>query len=172
MNDIEIKQLIITDLDQLQRISRQTFSETFNSCNTEANMRKYLDEDFSAEKLSTELRDKNALFFFAMHSNRVIGYLKINFGPAQTESQEEEGIEVERLYVLSEFYGKGVGQLLLDKSKEIALQKSADYLWLGVWEHNARAISFYKKNGFIEFGKHIFMLGDDEQIDKLMKLKL
>jgi len=42
-------------------------------------------------------------------------------------------------------------------------------VWLGVWEENPRAIKFYKKNGFVEFDKHTFVLGEDEQTDILMK---
>jgi diamine N-acetyltransferase len=172
MNQIDIKQLTINDLVQLETIGRQTFFQTFNSINTEENMRKYLDEGFSAYKLSKELNDINAVFYFAMLDKKVIGYLKINFGQSQTEFQDERAIEIERLYVLNEFHGKKVGQILYEKSVEIALQKKVDYIWLGVWEHNTRAINFYKKNGFIEFDKHIFKLGDDEQTDLLMKLKL
>jgi len=41
-----------------------------------------------------------------------------------------------------------------------------------VWEENPRAINFYKKNGFVEFDKHIFVLGDDEQTDIMMRLDL
>jgi diamine N-acetyltransferase len=171
MNNIEIKQLTISDLDQLQAIGRQTFSETFNSSNTEENMRKYLDEEFSSDKLSKELNDKNAVFYFALIDKKVIGYLKINFGQSQTEFQDDRALEIERLYVLGEFHGKKIGQMLYEKSAEIALQRKADYVWLGVWEHNSRAINFYKKNGFVEFDKHIFKLGDDEQTDILMKLK-
>ena len=48
----------------------------------------------------------------------------------------------------------------------------ASYVWLGVWEENVRALNFYKKNGFIEFDKHIFKLGEDEQTDIMMKLIL
>jgi len=43
-----------------------------------------------------------------------------------------------------------------------------DYIWLGVWEENQRAIHFYRKIGLLEYGKHIFMLGKDKQIDILM----
>ncbi|MEY3918157.1 MAG: Protease synthase and sporulation negative regulatory protein 1, partial [Bacteroidota bacterium] len=46
------------------------------------------------------------------------------------------------------------------------------YIWLGVWEHNPRAIRFYEKQGFVKFDQHIFQLGDDEQTDILMKLSL
>jgi len=171
-NKIEIKPVTINDLDQLQKIGRETFYETFVSSNTEENMRKYLNKRFSAAKLTTELNDNNAEFYFATFDNKVIGYLKINSGQSQTELQDDRAVEIERIYVLSEFYGKKVGQILYDKAAEIAQQKKADYVWLGVWEHNRRAINFYKKNGFVEFDKHIFKLGDNEQTDLLMKLHL
>jgi len=74
--------------------------------------------------------------------------------------------------VLKEYQGKKVGQLLFDKAIGIALQKNFDYVWLGVWEKNLRAIKFYLRNGFVEFDKHVFKLGNDEQTDTMMKLKL
>jgi len=52
---------------------------------------------------------------------------------------------------------------------QVAHQNEVDYVWLGVWEENPRAIRFYQKNGFVEFDKHIFKLGDDKQIDIMMK---
>jgi len=81
-------------------------------------------------------------------------------------------MEIERIYVLKDFHGKNIGQLLFEKAIELATQKNANYIWLGVWEENPRAINFYKKNGFVEFDKHIFVLGDDEQTDIMMRLEL
>ena len=102
----------------------------------------------------------------------MVGYLKINFGQSQTELKDDKAFEIERIYVLKEYHGKNVGQLLYEKAIEIAKQKNKDYLWLGVWEENPRAINFYKKNGLVEFDKHIFKLGNDEQTDIMMKLQL
>jgi ribosomal protein S18 acetylase RimI-like enzyme len=172
MNNIEIKRATINDLDGIQKIGRQTFYETFASVNTEENMSKYLDEGFSVSKLIAELSDENTKFYFATLDNKVIGYLKINFGQSQTELQDDKAVEIERIYVLKEFYGKAVGQLLYNKALDIAREKNADYVWLGVWEQNQRAINFYRKNGFLEFDKHVFKLGNDEQTDIMMKLKL
>ncbi|MEN9638669.1 MAG: hypothetical protein RLZZ262_537 [Bacteroidota bacterium] len=172
MTEIFIKKITIDDIDQLQKIGMQTFYETFATGNTEENMTKYLNEGFSIEKLTTELNDKNAEFYFAILNESVIGYLKLNHGQSQTELQDDKGIEIERIYVLKEFHGKNVGQLLYDKAIEVARQKNSDFVWLGVWEENTRAINFYKKNGFVAFSQHIFKLGNDEQIDIMMKLKL
>ena len=172
MTEIEVTKVTLNDIDRLQKIGKQTFYETFAAGNTEENMTKYLDEGFSAEKLTTELNDNNAEFYFATLDDNVIGYLKLNFGQSQTELQDDKGLEIERIYVLKEFHEKSVGQLLYNQSIKIARQKNMDYVWLGVWEENPRAIHFYKKNGFVEFDKHIFKLGNDEQTDIMMKLKL
>ena len=110
MENIEIKKATLTEIDQLQQIGRQTFYETFASGNTEENMKKYLDEGFSVEKLKTELNDKNAEFYFATFNKKVIGYLKLNFGQSQTELKDDTALEIERIYVLKEFHGKAVGQ--------------------------------------------------------------
>lgn len=172
MADIEVKRITLNEITQLQKIGRQTFQETFSGPNSEENMQKYLDESFSTEKLSAELNNKDSEFYFATLENDVIGYLKVNFGASQTELKDDKALEIERIYVSKEFHGKKVGQLLYDKAIEIARQKNNDYVWLGVWINNIKAISFYKKNGFVEFDKHIFKLGNDEQIDIMMKLKL
>jgi ribosomal protein S18 acetylase RimI-like enzyme len=172
MESIDIKRVTLADLGELQKIGRQTFHETFSSGNTEENMKKYLEEGFSAEKLTAELNDKNSEFYFALLGNNVIGYLKLNFGQSQTEMKEDEALEIERIYVLKEYHGKSVGQILYDTAIQIARLKKAAYVWLGVWEENPRAINFYKKNGFVEFDRHIFRLGDDEQTDIMMKLRL
>ena len=172
MNNIEIKQATLNDIDDLQQIGKQTFYETFASGNTEENMKEYLDEGFSLFKLRTELSDNNAELYFATLDQKVIGYLKINVGQSQTELKDDKALEIERIYVLKEFHGKNIGQLLYDRALQIAKQQNADYVWLGVWEENPRAIKFYKKNRFIEFDKHVFKLGNDEQTDIMMKLKL
>lgn len=172
MENIKTIKATNNDVDQLQKIGRQTFYETFSGSNTEENMKSYLEEGFATDKLNDELNDKNAEFYFAKIEDDVIGYLKLNFGQSQTELKDDKALEIERIYVLQEFHGKKVGQILYEKAIEIARHKNADYVWLGVWEENPRAISFYKKNGFVEFDKHIFKLGDDEQTDIMMKLYL
>jgi len=172
MTAIKIKKVTLADIVQLQEIGRQTFAETFSSTNTEENMKAYLEEGFSNAKLSAELDNPNSEFYFATLNNKVIGYLKINFGSAQTELKDDKALEIERIYVLQDFHGKKVGQLLYDQAIHLAKEKKADYVWLGVWEKNHRAIQFYTKNGFVEFDQHIFVLGDDEQTDIMMRLEL
>ena len=172
MERIDVRRVSLNDIDKLQAIGRQTFFETFSAENTAEDMQKYLDEGFSEEKLAAELSNTSSEFYFALLDDSVIGYLKLNYGPSQTEMKDNNALEIERIYVLKEFHGKKVGQLLYEKAMQVAQQTNASYVWLGVWEKNPRAISFYKKNGFVEFDKHIFKLGNDEQTDIMMKRQL
>ncbi|GAA4165847.1 spermidine/spermine N(1)-acetyltransferase [Chryseobacterium ginsenosidimutans] len=169
MTSITIKKASTEDLETIQNVGRETFYETFAKHNSEDEMQKYLDESFASEKLIKELNTPDSQFFIAWEDENPIGYLKVNSGKSQTELQDENSIEIERIYVKSEYHGKKVGQILYDKALEIALQEKKKYLWLGVWEENVRAVNFYKKNGFVEFDKHIFKLGNEEQTDLMMR---
>lgn len=172
MENIVIKRVSSEDISQLQQIGRTTFYETFSAENSEENMTRYLEESFSTERLNNELNNKDSEFYFALLDNKIIGYLKLNSGESQTELKDNKALEIERIYVLKEFHGKKVGQALYEKAISIAKQKNAVYVWLGVWEENPRAISFYKKNGFVEFGRHKFVLGGDVQTDIMMRLRV
>ena len=172
MNTIEISLSKPSEISALQKISKDTFVEAFSNQNTEENMRKYLEENLSIQQLTNELLNSESSFYFARMDEKIIGYLKVNFGKAQTDFKEDDSIEIERVYVLSEFHGKDVGKKLLDKAIEISREQNALSVWLGVWEKNYKAIRFYHKNGFVEFGKHPFLLGDDIQTDILMRRQL
>ena len=174
MKTISIVPVNRNDLAKLQTISRSTFAQTFDEHNNPEDMQAYLDASFSSEKLLAELNNINSAFYFAMekNSNKIVGYLKVNTGDAQTEKNDLNAFEIERIYVDKAYFGKKVGQLLFDKAIEIANSKKVSYVWLGVWEENHRALAFYTKNGFKAFDKHLFKLGNDVQTDIMMKLTL
>lgn len=172
MNEIQIKQSSIEDIQTLITVGKETFYETFADSNTEADMQKYLHDNFTEDRLGKELSNPESLFYIAWEGDTPIGYLKLNEGSAQTEIQDDISLEIERIYVKSAYHGKKVGQLLYDKAVEVALQKSKSSIWLGVWEENPKAIRFYEKNGFTAFDKHVFKMGNDEQTDIMMRKNL
>lgn len=172
MQKITIRKVTPADVATLQNIGRKTFIEAFAQHNTEQNMRQYLEASFSEAKLASEISDAGSEFYFAILDNQVIGYLKINTGAAQTELKNGNCLEVERIYVEQAYQGRKVGQLLYEQALRIAQERAYEFVWLGVWEHNAKAMRFYEKNGFIPFDRHVFLLGDDVQTDIMMKKML
>ncbi len=170
--NVIIRQASPFDLVALQAIGQKTFAETFAEGNSSENLASYLEEGFSENKLEAELRNENSQFYFALQKEEVIGYLKVNWADAQSENQDPNALEIERIYVLQQYHGTQVGALLYEQALAIAQARKAPYIWLGVWEENPRAIRFYQKQGFVEFGEHIFQLGDDAQRDVLMRLDI
>lgn len=169
MKNIKIEKVTLKEIEELQKIGKETFADTFGSQNSPVFMNEYLKKSFSKEKVKGELLDENSETFFARFDNKIVGYLKVNFGQSQTELKDENSLEIERIYVIKEYLGKKIGKALYNKAITIAIQNNFQYVWLGVWEENTRAIRFYEKNGFIKFDKHIFDLGGDKQTDILMK---
>ena len=164
-----IRECTAEDLDVLYAISRETYRDTFAQLNTPENMRAYLEEAFNAEKLSCELTDKNSSFYFLISGGKLAGYLKLNEAPVQTDINDPDSIELERIYVKSGFQGGGLGGALMDKVVGEASARGKSYIWLGVWEKNEKALRFYRKSGFHEMGTHSFVMGDEEQKDFILK---
>ena len=171
-SNIEIVQIGTDELPRLQALGKKTFLETFADTNTASDMAKYLEESFNIRQLKAELENKHSEFFFVLTDTEPVGYLKLNHAIAQNEFQDKNALEIERFYALKKVHGKHIGKALMNKAMERAMDLAVDFVWLGVWEYNHRALRFYQKHGFEVFDKHNFVVGKDVQIDLLMKREL
>lgn len=170
--EIMIKSCTLEDLNELQEVSYETFNETFAHQNSQENMKAYLEKAFNLKQLEKELSNVSSQFFFVYFKNEIAGYLKLNCNHAQTEDMGDESIEIERIYVKKQFQKHGLGKYLINMAIDIALQSQKNKIWLGVWEKNENAISFYEKMRFIQSSVHSFYMGDEEQVDYIMTKNL
>ncbi|MBD1365849.1 GNAT family N-acetyltransferase [Mucilaginibacter sp. ZT4R22] len=157
---------------RLLEVSRRTFFDAFAHLNNPADMEAFASKAFTLQSFEEQLANPDSHFFFAMIDGEPAGYLKLNYHKAQTEFQHPDALEVERIYVSKEYQGQQIGKQLIDFAIQTAVDAKFSYIWLGVWEQNAGAIRFYQSKGFCIFGKHKFMLGNDEQTDLLMKKEI
>ncbi|MGW8821298.1 GNAT family N-acetyltransferase [Paenibacillus lautus] len=165
---ITIEKCTIKDLGLLQEISIKTFNETFKDQNSPENMKAYLDKAFHLNQLEKELSNIFSEFYFIYAGREIAGYLKINTEHAQSEAMGDDCLEIERIYIKHSFHKQGLGKYLMNQAVEIALERNLRKIWLGVWEKNENAITFYNKMGFVQTGTHTFYMGDEEQIDLIM----
>lgn len=168
--EITFKKAGIEDLEEVQKLAMETFYAAFASLNTEGNMKFYMDRAFSKEQLGQELTEANSIFLLAQIGGKTAGYLKLNLGPAQTDLQDPEALEIQRIYVHPDYQNLKLGEQMVRKAISVAHERNLKYIWLGVWEKNLRAIRFYERQGFIQIGQHPFPFGDDLQTDLIMKL--
>lgn len=169
--NLSIRTANYQDAALIADISRQTFYDTFAADNTAEDMEKFLSEQFTRDALMMEVGLKEHLFLLAVDGDTIAGYVKLKDGKRPAKIKVA-AIEIARLYVVKEFIGKGVGKLLMQYCIDEAQRKGKNTIWLCVWERNQRAIDFYTAWGFEKFDECQFILGDDVQLDWMMKKDL
>ncbi|HEV2353676.1 MAG TPA: GNAT family N-acetyltransferase [Puia sp.] len=154
-------------------MSIRTFANTFAPYNTAENMEYFLRTQFTREILMEQVGAPRNEFLLAWLDDRLAGYARLYDNPElPRELSGTRAIEVSRFYAEEFAIGKGVGKALMDACFELSRKREMEWIWLGVWENNHRAIAFYEKMGFQIFSRHIFLLGRDVQHDWEMKRKL
>ncbi|WP_206215454.1 MULTISPECIES: N-acetyltransferase [unclassified Enterococcus] len=164
--------MTLEDVDLLQRISIETFTDTFGKDNTPEQLEDYLSQAYSRTQLTQELQEIHTEFILVTVAGEPAGYLKLNTEEAQSEEMGHSFLEIERIYVRKSFKHQRIGTWLLELAFKKARAKKKSAVWLGVWEHNQPAQAFYKKHGFIFHSQHIFYVGDDPQTDYILVKKI
>ena len=170
--ELVYKKCTSNDVEALIEISKKTFIEAFEHLNKPKDFKNYLKKAFSKKTITKQLSNPDSSFYFCYYKSELAAYFKLNQKEAQNEDFDHNAIELERIYVLDQFQGQGFGSEILKEALRLSRAKKASYLWLGVWEVNLAAIRFYKRHGFIKFGKHPYIIGKDKQFDWLMKKEL
>lgn len=172
MSDILIRYATADDAELIADLSRKTFYETFGYMNTKENMDKFMQEQFSREKLIKEVTEPGNIFLLAFDTDMPVGYARMREGQRFPEFSNKDAIEIARIYAINSYIGVGVGKQLMRQCIFIAKELKKEIIWLGVWEKNPRAIAFYTQWGFEKFNEHNFLLGDDLQKDWLLMKKI
>ena len=168
MQHIYVTHATLADTEMIANISRETFYDAFAEQNTKEDMDKFLTDQFSKESLMAEVGIDGHIFLLAYADNEPAGYIFLKNATEPT-LQNSKAIEVSRIYARKSYIGKGIGKMLLQAAFAEARLLEKEIIWLGVWEHNRRAIEFYTSFGFEKFSEHDFVLGTDVQRDWLMK---
>lgn len=172
MSEIKVEKVTLDKLSILQELSIQTFRETFAFDNTEEELQQFFDDSYTLEQLEKEVADPESDVRFVLVNGREVGFMKVNWGAAQTEHELENAFEIQRIYILNECQGLGLGKKLFELALDMAKEGGFDWAWLGVWEHNVKAQGFYRKYGFEKFSEHSFKVGDKVDTDWLLRKAL
>jgi ribosomal protein S18 acetylase RimI-like enzyme len=171
-NHPHIRSATPADAEPLAALAQRTFRDNFAEDNSTEDMEAYFRDAFSRERVCAELADQANTFLLAFiggAAEQPSGYAKLRTGTSDPSVTGPDPVELERLYVDRSAIGHGVGAALLRASLEAARSAGLRTLWLGVWERNARAISFYERWGFVAVGDHVFRLGSHDQRDLILE---
>jgi ribosomal protein S18 acetylase RimI-like enzyme len=156
----------------LSALAERTFRDTFTATNTAADMDAYCASAFGAGIQRRELEDPSTVTLVAERNGGLIGYAQLMVGKPHGAVAATRPIELKRFYVEKSLHGSSLAPALMRAIEQAARAAGADVVWLGVWEHNPRAIRFYEKHGFQAVGEHVFTVGADPQRDIVMSRHL
>jgi diamine N-acetyltransferase len=169
---VRLRRAVPTDAPSLAALAERTFRDTFGSRNSPENMDQHCARAFGTEIQRREIEDRGLVTTVAEAEGRMIGFSQLRLLHTHASVVAERPAELNRIYVVAEWHGRGVARELMQHALDTAARAGCDCLWLGVWEHNPKAMAFYRKIGFEIIGTHAFMLGQDRQRDLVMVLRL
>lgn len=170
--ELHIRQATVADAAVLAELGAKTFYDTFHTFQTEEDMSKYLSFTYTPEKVKANLEKPDVFYYLAEDNNTAVGYAKLLLDVPVEQMKGDRVIEMEKIYVLKDYLGKGVGKKLMQQCIVASVQEKFDWMYLGVWQHNTTAIEFYKQFGWEIFDTRKFQLGDNIEDDYVMRLKL
>ncbi len=174
---MQIKKATLSEAIALLAFAQNTFTATYAHLNEPVFFEQYVSSNFRIENMESELQNEQIEYWIIKENEAIIAYIKLNINrlhDAETIIHDTQGSmsELERIYISDTQKGKGLGKILIRKACERAAFFQNDWLWLGVWEENSKALAFYKHLGFEIFGGHAFYMGEDKQDDFLMRIKV
>jgi ribosomal protein S18 acetylase RimI-like enzyme len=170
--NLSIRQADISDVKIICALGVTTFYEAYYEQDDSGDLANYVLESFSQAQIEAEINDADSTFFIAELNGKAVGYAKLRENSTADYMDNENAVELHRIYILERAKGKGVGRELLNRCIETARAKGYETLWLGVWEQNSSALNFYEKTGFAKVGELQFPYGKAVGTNYVMKIDL
>jgi GNAT superfamily N-acetyltransferase len=154
-------------------MARQAFSETFAHLYDPGQFAQFLEEAYGpGGAMERGLADSSIRWQVAAIGDQPIGYAKLSGLTAPAPEPLPGAMELQQIYVLSPWHGRGVADQLMKWALDTARGEGAPEIYLAVFDHNTRAKRFYSRHGFSEVGRCTFRLGDRVDDDRVWRRTL
>jgi len=100
--------------------------------------------DSATDRMFDGYQTKNSVYYVVLIDNILMG----GSGVAQLDGEPESCCELQRLFLLKEARGKGIGQQLMDKCINFAKEENYTLMYLETFPNMKEALGLYQKNGF------------------------
>ncbi|SHM21305.1 GNAT family N-acetyltransferase [Mucilaginibacter sp. OK098] len=147
---IDIKQCDINHTDVLHDIAIQTYKQTYTYLWADDGAA-YLNRFYKKDDLEKELITPGVTYFLVYADDKAAGYFKLKQS-ALLPYSNYQCLEIEKLYLLQQFAGKGTGKTIMTFISDLAKQQQRPILWLRVMESSPAKL-FYEAFGFKQTDK-------------------
>lgn len=172
MMAVRIRNAVPGDVRRLAAVGRQAFLDAYGGTATRVDLERHVVQCFSETAIRLEMHRPTVRYALAGEGRTCAGMMKVRSDEVPPRLPSANAIEIQQLYVATEFQRKGAGGRLLDHAIRAARRGRKDGLWLSAWREADWAIGFYRRHGFESLGEIPFLLGETEYTDYLMWLPL
>lgn len=149
VEEINIIRADKNDAQLLSDLSNVTFIETYRGSCSDNDLIGFIDKCFNEDVIRQELEDPEDFYYIAFADGFPAGYMRLKEDNRDYPLEKKyKALQLKRLYVTKEYQGKKIGAALMNAAIQLAGENGYEILWLGVWEGNDKARSFYDKWGF------------------------
>lgn len=154
MSTLEIRPASVADAETISAIAACVFRDAYRSAfDSDQQVEDIIATNFMPSVIRSELEAGHACYLIGLVNGVAAGFIKLEQSPPPECVGCLPAIELAKLYVLRQFHGCGIANVLMERGLEHASLSSASQVWLCVWERNARAAAFYRRWGFVSVGE-------------------
>lgn len=158
----------IADAAELSQVGTRSFGDAYRGTADDADIDRHLVDYFGEAAIRHQLALADVRYLIATLGENTAGLAKLRYGRAPPPFGAASAVEIQQLYVASDYQRSGVGRQLVDATIADAGQRGVEGIWLSTWKHADWAVAFYRGLGFDIVGEAPFQLGCAEFTDYLM----
>ncbi len=143
-------------------LGTQVFLDTYAPDGIRPSLAREALQNHSVETISMLFSDPRIRFIVAERAGHMIAFAQLTVGSSKELVPFKPATELNRLYVQEPFTGSGVGRALLAQAEACASAEGAAVLWLTAWVGNPRALTFYPRQGYKDFGSTPYVIENEQ----------
>lgn len=157
----------ISDAKKLSILFKQVYIQTYGIDGVSDEFANFITKQFAVERLEKLILEQPGNLIVAEYKGNLVGAVEIEFNK-KCPIDDIVGPELNKLYILEWFCGKGIGKKLLDCAENLIREKNQKLFWLWALETNTRAVRFYEKHDYKWIGDAAFQMEKNSYMNKVM----
>jgi GNAT superfamily N-acetyltransferase len=156
----------------LSVLAMQVFLDTYATEGIRPEIAREVVSSYSVEQFAAAIADPGQRLYIAEVDRCLVGFAHVVLRAKHELAPPGVQAELLRLYVQEPFTNAGVGTQLLAQAETIASEEAAAVLWLTPWVHNHRALRFYAKHSYADYGLTYFTFEGESHENRVLAKKL
>lgn len=172
ISEVHLRRAQPEDALCLSVLAMQVFLDTYATEGIRPEIAREVLSSYSEASFAKALVDGGSHIEVAEVKGHLVGFAQVTFGATHELSPAGTQAELLRLYVQEPFTGAKIGTLLLAAAERAASEAGASVFWLTPWVHNHRALAFYARRGYKDFGLTYFVFEGESHENRVLAKSL